>query len=182
MAIGEWRFDEDLRPASAGASEELIAAGESGILSADTIFRLVDPASPLHQIRELIGDFAALSLWRLARDQSAQIRAKTTRPSRVQIYIPKRSNGRSAERITWAIGTENASRLIEAFAGAIVDLPNGSEVRREQARVCVLVWHREGLSVAEIVDALRPDYPVGEDWVRRLIRDASGISIGKVPR
>jgi len=166
-------YDEEYdTPPDVGTEAGLHAAGESAILSAETIFRLVDPDSILHQIRAEIGDFAALRFWRGAREESASRSSGTSRRWRCQVFVPKAHTAKGAQWIVHEIGAVNARRLCKLLGGVEVSLPNGSEIHREEARRLTLHMHREGEPISAILEALKPTRPVVEEWVRDLLKES----------
>ncbi|MCB1350040.1 MAG: hypothetical protein KDK11_15905 [Maritimibacter sp.] len=166
--------DQFSTPPDVNTEAGLHAAGESGIVPAETIFRLVARDSVLHQIRAEIGDFAALRFWRGAREVSARLHSGSTRPYRCQVFVPKSAAAKGAGWIVHEIGAENARRLCHLLGGAEVSLPNGSDIQREEAQRLALHMHRVGESVSAILEALKPTYPVEEGWVRDLLRNSDG--------
>lgn len=166
-------YDEEYdTPPDVGTEAGLHAAGESGILPAEVIFRLVPPDSVLHQIRAELGDFAALRFWRGVKEVSARLHSGSPRPYRCQVFIPKSAAAKGAGWIVHEIGAANARRLCEFLGGVELSLPNGAEIHREEARRIALQMHREGETVEAILEAVKPIYPVEKGWVRDLLRNS----------
>lgn len=173
-SIGEICFDEAARPDLPVTDSDYFAAGQSGILTSNMIFRLGSQSEALQGFRSAIGDNATLWLWRAAQERSAKKDGTLTRQGRCEIYIPKNTPKSADHWIVRAVGWENARILCREFGSSRYDLPNGSEVRREEARVVALQMIHDGCTPAEVSKALSNTYPVSEGWVINLIRQSGG--------